>query len=319
MKKLAVLLTIVMVFSCFAGFAVAEEPLKIGVVLKTMASEYWIAMAKGIEDKAAELGVEVTILAASSESDMAGQLQILEDMLAGGYDGIGVAPISDTNLINGVAKACEMGIPVVDLDQQFNSDELKAVGGWLVGYCTTDYVVTGRQGGEYLLQCMGGSGEAAIIEGMAGNLSSESRKQGSTEVLEAAGVKIVASQPCDWDRQKAMDAATNILSANPKVTGFYCCNDTMALGVQQAVDNMNLTGKVFVVGTDGNTEAIQSIADGHMAGTAAQKPDVIGAVCLEMLVNFIREGKQGGVDYEMENVLLDSYIINAENVNEYLK
>ena len=66
-----------------------------------------------------------------------------------------------------------------------------------------------------------------------------------------------------------------------------------------------------------SSEAIESIASGHMAGTAAQKPDVIGATCLEMLVEFIRSGEEGGMDYEMENVLLDSYIINRENVEEY--
>lgn len=335
-KVLSILLVVALFIGCLAGCSGSGdgssqstsdasastssgdgERLKIGIVLKTLASEYWVDMADGIKAKAEELGVDVEIMAAASESDTGGQLQMLEDMVSGDYDGIGVAPITDTNLINGVAAACEKGIPVVDLDQSFNEEELAAAGGWLVGYCTTDYVVTGEQAGEYLAQCMGNSGKAIIIEGMAGNLSSESRKEGCTNVLTEAGIEVVASQPCDWDRQKAMDATTNLLSVNPDVTGIYCCNDTMALGAQQAVDNLNLGDQVFVVGTDGNSEAIESIASGHMAGTAAQKPDVIGATCLEMLVEFIRSGEEGGMDYEMENVLLDSYIINRENVEEY--
>ncbi|MBC8570713.1 sugar ABC transporter substrate-binding protein [Zongyangia hominis] len=341
-KALSVLLVIALLIGCLAGCGGSpgsdpsqstdgnsssssspagsgEERLKIGIVLKTLASEYWVAMADGIKAKAEELGVDVEIMAAASESDTGNQLQMLEDMVSGDYDGIGVAPITDTNLINGVAKACSKGIPVVDLDQGFNEDELKAAGGWLVGYCTTDYVVTGRQAGEYLAGKMGNKGKAIIIEGMAGNLSSESRKTGCNEVLTKAGIEVVASQPCDWDRQKAMDATTNLLSVHPDVTGIYCCNDTMALGAQQAVDNLNLGDKVFVVGTDGNSEAIESIANGHMAGTAAQKPDVIGETCLEMLVEFIRSGKEGGMDYEMENVLLDSYIISPDNVAEHQK
>ena len=298
--------------------AAGEKKLKIGIVLKTLASEYWVDMADGIREEAEKLGVEVEILAGDSEDDTGGQLQLLEDMVnSGAYDGIGVAPITDTNLINGVAAACKAGIPVVDLDQSFNEEELKAAEGWVVGYCTTDYVVTGEQAGEYLAGLMGGSGQAIIIEGMAGNLSSESRKSGCSAKLEEADIEVVASQPCDWDRQKAMDAVTNLLSVHTDVTGIYCCNDTMALGAQQAVDNLNLNGKVFVVGTDGNSEAVESIAQGGMAGTAAQKPDVIGATCLDMLVDWIKEGKTGDVNTEVETVLLDSYIISRENVEEY--
>ena len=211
-----------------------EEKLKVGILLKTLASEYWVAMADGIKEEAENLGVEVEIMAAASESDTGSQLQMLEDMVSKDYDGIGVAPITDTNLIPGVASACKKGIPVVDLDQEFNAEELKNAGGWVIGYCTTDYVVTGQQAGEFLAGKMGNQGKAIIIEGMAGNLSSESRKKGCTEVLEKAGIEIVASQPCDWDRQKAMDATTNLMSVHPDVTGIYCCNDTMALGSQFA-------------------------------------------------------------------------------------
>ena len=151
-KVLSVLLVVALFIGCLAGCSGSGdgssqstsdssastssgdgERLKIGIVLKTLASEYWVDMAEGIEAKAEELGVDVEIMAAASESDTGGQPQMLEDMVSGDYDGIGVAPITDTNLINGVAAACEKGIPVVDLDQSFNEEELAAAGGWLVG------------------------------------------------------------------------------------------------------------------------------------------------------------------------------------------
>ncbi len=155
-KVLSILLVVALFIGCLAGCAGSGdgssqstsdssastssgdgERLKIGIVLKTLASEYWVDMAEGIEAKAEELGVDVEIKAAASESDTGGQLQMLEDMVSGDYDGIGVAPITDTNLINGVAAACEKGIPVVNLDEGLNEEELAAAGGWLVGYCTT--------------------------------------------------------------------------------------------------------------------------------------------------------------------------------------
>lgn len=71
------------------------------------------------------------------------------------------------------------------------------------------------------------------------------------------------------------------------------------------------------MGTDGNGEAIESIANGEMAGTAAQRPGEIGAICLRMLVDVIKSGEIGDVNMEPETELLDSFIISPENVSEH--
>ncbi|MFS3733367.1 substrate-binding domain-containing protein, partial [Escherichia coli] len=85
-------------------------------------------------------------------------------------------------------------------------------------------------------------GEVAIIEGKAGNASGEARRNGATEAFKKASqIKLVASQPADWDRIKALDVATNVLQRNPNIKAIYCANDTMAMGVAQAVANAGKT------------------------------------------------------------------------------
>ena len=100
-----------------------DENVKYAVILKTQASDFWVKMKKGIEEKADAMGIDVDIYAAQSEEDLEGQLMILENCIDEGYDGIAVAPLSSTNLIPGVVRATEKGIPIVNIDEKMDEDE----------------------------------------------------------------------------------------------------------------------------------------------------------------------------------------------------
>ena len=286
-------------------------------LLKTLSNPHWVAMKEGIEAAAAEAGVEVFVDAMNSEDELSGQLDKLLTAAGQGYDGIGIAPISPTNAIEGIVAANAAGIPVVNLDEKVDADELASAGGYLVGFATTDNVAVGATGAGYIIENTE-VGEVAIIEGKAGNASGESRKQGAEEAFTEAGYIIVASQPADWDRNKALDVATNIIAQYPDLKAFYCANDTMALGVQEAVENAGLADQIMVVGTDGIPDAFQSVADGRMAATVAQDPAEIGVVCFNMLLDAVRNGNAGSLDQEPAFQYVDSVLITADNVGEYL-
>ncbi len=296
---------------------VDEEPLSFYFLLKTLSNPHWVAMKEGIEAAAAEAGVDVYVDAMNSEDELSGQLDKLLTAAGQGYDGIGIAPISPTNAIEGIVAANAAGIPVVNLDEKVDADELAAAGGYLVGFATTDNVAVGATGAGYIIENTE-VGEVAIIEGKAGAASGESRRQGAEEAFIEAGYTIVASQPADWDRNKALDVATNIIAQYPDLKAFYCANDTMALGVQEAVENAGLADQIMVVGTDGIPDAIQSVADGRMSATVAQDPAEIGVVCFNMLLDAVKNGKTGSVDEEPAFQYVDSVLISPENVGEYL-
>ena len=297
--------------------AVAEEPLSFYFLLKTLSNPHWVAMKEGIEQAAADAGVEVFVDAMNSEDELSGQLDKLLTAAGQGYDGIGIAPISPTNAIEGIVAANLNGIPVVNLDEKVDADELASAGGYLVGFATTDNVAVGATGAGYIIENTE-VGEVAIIEGKAGNASGESRKQGAEEAFTEAGYTIVASQPADWDRNKALDVATNIIAQYPDLKAFYCANDTMALGVQEAVENAGLADQIMVVGTDGIPDAFQSVADGRMAATVAQDPAEIGVVCFNMLLDAVRNGNAGSLDQEPAFQYVDSVLITIDNVGEYI-
>ena len=156
------------------------------VILKTLSNDFWATMKEGIEAQASELGVKVDIFAAQSEEDTAGQLTILENCLSKGYKAIGVAPLSPTNLINGIVQANEKNIYVMNIDEKIDLETLKGAGGSVIGFATTDNEAVGEKGAKFIIEQLGNSGgDVAIIEGKAGNASGESRKAGATKAFKA--------------------------------------------------------------------------------------------------------------------------------------
>lgn len=287
------------------------------VILKTLSNDFWANMKKGIEEEANKLGVKVDVFAANSEEDTEGQLKILENCLNKGYKAIGVAPLSPTNLINGIVDANKKNIYIMNIDEKIDLDSLKNAGGSVIAFATTDNVEVGKKGAGYIMEQLAEGGEVAIIEGKAGNASGEARKQGATDAFRAdKKFNLVASQPADWDRQKALDKATSFVQMYPNLKAIYCCNDTMALGALQAVKNANKLGQVLVVGTDGAAEALASVKAGELSATVAQDSAGIGATSLRQMVDAVKGAAPIDPNSTPETIPVASYVVTKENAAE---
>ncbi|MEM1484598.1 D-allose transporter substrate-binding protein [Oscillospiraceae bacterium PP1C4] len=296
----------------------ASEPAASGeaeyaVILKTQASDFWVKMKDGVEAKAKELGVKVDVYAAQSEEDTEGQLKIFENCLTKNYKAVGVAPLSPVNLIPTIVQANKKGIYVMNIDEKIDMATLKGAGGSVIGFATTDNTKVGEKGAKYIIEKNANGGKVAIIEGKAGNASGENRKQGAADAFKAAGkFEVVGSLPADWDRQKALDVATSFIQSNPDLVGIYACNDTMALGALQAVINAGKLGKITVVGTDGDTEARDSVEQGQLSATVAQDPAMIGAASLEAMVKATKEKPAIDPNVEPAVIPVDSQLITKK-------
>lgn len=293
----------------------AEGEENYGVVLKVLSSPFWQSIEQGIKDKAEELGVKVEVFAAASEDDVEGQLTVIENAISKGYTALAVAPLTADNAVIPIANATKDGLLVANVDEAMNFEAVADAGGYLVSFVATDNVKVGRTAADFIVEQVDEGAEVAIIEGKAGTPSGEDRKQGATEGFEAGGLTIVSSQPADWDRTKAYDLATNLLSKYENLAAIYCANDTMAMGAQEAVERSGRD--VIVVGTDGNPDAIQSVLDGKLKATVKQDAYGIGARSLELLVEAYRNGEKPG-DMDMIEETIDPILVIQENAQEHL-
>ena len=199
-------------------------------------------MEQGIDAQAEESDVDVEVQAASSITDTSGQADRLNAMAQQGYGCYVVNPISGTNLIQGLAQIAATGTPVVNIDSPIEADAAEKADLEVSTYIGTDNVEAGKMGGEAMVEALGGSGKVALIGGISGDVTSDARLDGFKEG--AGDLEIVQTVAADWDRQTAQTRATDILSANPDLTGFFSANDDMALGIARAVANAGKTGEV---------------------------------------------------------------------------
>lgn len=286
MKKLALLLVAAFAFAAVLGCGKSEKSAgaqgEYAVVLKTLSSPFWQGVRDGVLAKAKELGIKVDVYAANSEDDIEGQVSILENCISKGYKAIGVAPISPVNLNAAISQASKKGIYVVNIDEKVDLINLTSQGGSVQGFVATDNKAVGALAADFIVKQLSNGGEVAIIEGKSGNVSGEDRKSGAAKVFRATkNIKLVSSQPADWDRTKAFDLASSLITKYPNLKAIYACNDTMAMGALEAVKR---AGKqIIVVGTDGNDDAIASVKAGELAATVAQDTNAIGGLGLQLL------------------------------------
>lgn len=296
----------------------ASTGTKYAMILKTQATDFWVKMWKGIEEYAKENNLEVDLFAAQNDSDYEGQLAILENCInSGDYAGIGIAPCSAVNMITGVKKANDAGIVIVNVDEQFDADEMKSQGATCVAYVASDNVAVGHSGAEYLCSKLEKGAQVAVIEGIAGNVSSEDRANGAKAAFEEAGMELVGSKACDWDMQTAMDTAAAWITQYPDLKAIYCCNDGMAMGVKQAIANAGKTGEILLCGTDGDADAITAVANNEMAATVAQDSASIGAEALKLVVDACTNSSKYTASASPEKTPVDAIVVTVDNAADW--
>ena len=310
MKKLVALILVLCLTVGVCAFAAAE---KYAVILKTTNSDFWRTMYEGVENYAKENNLEVDLFAAQSDIDYEGQLAILENCInSGEYAGIAIAPCNAVNLISGVKQANDKGIVIWNIDEKFDPAEMANQGAVCVGFDSSDNVSIGHMGGEYLSGLLEKGAEVGVIEGLAGNPSSEARSSGAKAAFEEAGMNIVATKACDWDRQMAMDAALTWIQQFPNLKAIYCCNDTMAMGAIQAVITSGKLGEIYVCGTDGDKDAIESVKNGELTATVAQDPANIGVVGLKGVIDAIANPDKYPASAEPEKTPVEAVMITKD-------
>lgn len=286
------------------GELTASREYKIGAIVKTLVNEHWQQVKEGYLAAAADLGVTVEIVAADSEADLAQQLDFAQTMIGQGVDALSVSPLSVTNLDPALEMATADGMPIINVDDA-RVTSVPAV------FFGADHREMGILAAQYMIEHLPAGSQVAMIEGQAGSNAGIARMEGFHSTIEGSGLELVASQPGDWDRVKSLDAATNIMQSYPDVKGIYAANDTMALGVLEAVGGSAADSGVMVIGTDAVPEAIQAVKDGRLTATIAAFPYQLGYNGLRLAVRAL-EGQElpAEVQAPME-------LITADNVLEF--
>lgn len=262
---------------------------RVALVLKTLNSPFFIEMQKGAQEAAARLGVDLVVQAAEREVDVEKQMQIVENLLQTGVKALCLTPSGSREIVPAVVKANQAGIPVVVVDTRLDGAAATEAGARVASFVGSDNYEGGRLAGLHLVSLTGGRARVAVLEGIPGHETGDSRLRGFKDAIkDSPGVTIVASQPANWERDLGFSVLQNMLQAHRDVDAVFACNDMMALGAVEAIRAAGLEGKVRVIGFDAVDDARKAIESGAMAASVAQFPAEMGRVAIESAARLLK-------------------------------
>jgi ribose transport system substrate-binding protein len=271
--------------SCNRGGGTGTAKPRIALVLKTLNSPYFNDMQRGAQSAADRLGVDLVVQAAEREIDVERQMQIIENVIQSGVQAICLTPSGSKEVVPAIVKANRANIPVVIVDTRLDPAAAGAAGVKVASFTGSDNYEGGRIAGQFIVSATAGHANVAVLEGIPGHETGDSRLRGFREAIAATpGVKIVASQPANWERDQGFTVFQNTLQAHREIDTVFACNDMMALGAVEAIRAAGRTGSIRVVGFDAVDDARKAIADGAMVASVAQFPDEMGRVAVENAV-----------------------------------
>ena len=214
----------------FVQEGAAQEAFTIGISNPFISSEYrtqMIAELIEVNQEYMDQGLTTELVIESADTDVAGQIQQLQNLMAKDVDAILVNP-SDVNGLNAtLEEALDKGIIVISVDQ-----ELDVPGVYNVGIDQKEWAMTSAR---WLAETLGGEGDIVEIEGFPGHPANVARMEGVDEVLaEYPDINVLARDTGKWDEATGQQVMSNFLAAYPNLDGYWT-QDGMAIGALQAV------------------------------------------------------------------------------------
>ena len=266
--------------------AQAAKP-KVGLVMKSLANEFFKDMQEGAVAHARERG-DLTLIPVGiqSETDIDGQIALVENLVTQRVAAIVIAPADSRALLPPVVRAVKAGIKVINIDVAFDPASMKKAG-VDIAFVGPDNRAGAKLSGDVLAKALGRGGKVAIIEGNPGAENGVQRKLGFTDAVSAGGLTLVDSRTAHWETEEANSVFADMLIAHHGIQGVMAANDSMALGVVKAIESAGRRGQIKVVSFD-NIPAIQPLLkDGEVLATVDQFGAQLAAMGIDNAVKEI--------------------------------
>lgn len=229
---------------------------RIAVFTKNQTNPYFQMVRLGADSAAAQLNVRVVHYVPTTADSIPDQMNQVEDAVTKRPDAVVFIPVDFKAMAPGVKRFNDAGIPVVNITDKVESGDI-------VSFLGADDYSLGLATARLLFDKMGRRGNIVVLEGVRGVLTSSERMRGFTKALEEfPDVKLLASQPANYQRLQALQVMENLLQAHAVIEGVLAANDSMALGAIEALEGAHR--KALVVGINGTKEAIDAIKSGKL-------------------------------------------------------
>jgi ribose transport system substrate-binding protein len=221
-----------------AGSTGEKKKWRVMVIPKGTSHEFWKTIHAGAVKAAEELGnVEVIWQGPQKEDERSQQIQLVQNAIASGVDGIVLAPLDSRALVKPVEEAIAKDIPVVIIDSGLESAKI-------VSYVATDNYNGGMLAAKRLGELLKGQGKIILLRYAIGSASTEEREKGFTDVIarDFPGITYLsnteyAGATSDTAQQKGQNLVTRFRG---QIDGIFCPNESSTVGMLRAVEGAGL-------------------------------------------------------------------------------
>ena len=273
------------------------------------------AITKSAVDTAKQYS-DVELRQAEATNDVNLQISQIEQFINDKVDAIVLLPFDGAALTPVALKAMQAGIPVVNVDREF--DDPNAARTTVLG----DNYGMGVSAGQYVCEQLGGKSDAVVAEiaGIDSLPLTQDRSKGFADALDGCGLKVNNRVAADFTVQGGEAAAANLLQAAPKIDAIWNHDDDQGVGVLAAINNAN-RDEFFMVGGAGSKNVMEAIkADDSVLKATVIYPSTQAADGVK-LARLLVQGKAMSDLVEVEvprTVQLYAPVVTKENVDQFL-
>lgn len=275
----------------------------IAVVPKSVGLFYWGTVHAGAIAAAKKLHVNIIWKGTETETDVSGQVNILQDFITKHVNGIAFAATDAHGLVSTAQAATKANIPVVNIDSGLSPQGPPLV--------ATNNVAAAAKAADILAQQIGGKGDVALLPFVPSAETSIQRQQGfEQELKKYPNIHLVSVQYDQSDINTALSEMENILTSHPGLKGVFAANEPGVIGTVHALLERGLVGKVKVVGFDNAPDEVSALKAGQVSALIVQNPFKIGYLGVQETLDLIQHKK---VPHSVDT---GSTVVTKANMNQ---
>lgn len=293
-----------------SGMAQAE-PIKVGITQNNVGVDSYQTTYEQAFEEAAEKADNVEAVVLDAGGDVARQIAQVKNLIQQQVDVIIIWPTDGRAVVPVVKRAQEAGIPVVVT----NSNIAEAGQPFIAAFSGPNNIQQGAYAAEMMCDQLGGKGQIVQITGQPGYTTAIERQKGFEDRLPEVcpDVKILDSQPGDWNREKAQRVMEGFLTRYDDIDGVYAADDNMGVGALNAAKSVGRADEIVFIGATNFAVGYEAMARGEYHGSVYQSPREDARNALKIAIA-VAQGK------EVEKMsYFETPKITPENMDEFDK
>ena len=310
MKKWLMLAVSLLIF-CGCGDS-GEKKMKIGISVPSATHGWtggvvWSAERAEKNIEAANPDVDVVI---ATSANTAAQVDAIENLLMQDIDALVVLSQEPEPLDNVCRQAKARGVYLVVVSNPLPSGAQDV-------FVNGDNASFGAAAGEAMGQALNGKGDILVLEGFLCPINTE-RVESFKKVLadKYPGIRIIDSQPTDWNTERGLKVMESYLQKYPKIDGVWAGDDDVLLGVLTAYAESKRTDVKAMVGGGGSKAIVKKVMDNDpvVKATVTYPPQMVEVGAAKALDGLRNGGRP--VNGEIE-VIVKSEVVTPDNAANY--